>query len=165
VRYLSLATLAATASAAAFAALPAAPATAARGETPFASISGAWSGTGQVRLDGGRSERMTCRAYYNSRDGGNLLGMAIRCASTSFKIELRSNLHYNGGRVSGTWEERNFNASGQVAGRASDGSMNLAISGAVDGSMSVNFGASHQTVSINTSGTGFSGVSMSLSRG
>lgn len=133
--------------------------------TPFSSIAGNWSGTGRLQLDGGRSETMSCRAYYNPRDNGAGLGMAIRCASASYKIELRSTLRYDGGRVSGTWEERNFNAGGNVSGRATDGSMNLSISGSVAGSMSVNFGATRQTVSINTQGVGFSGVSMTLARG
>ena len=33
-----------------------------------------------------------------------------RCASSSYKTEIRSNLHHANGRISGEWGERSFNA-------------------------------------------------------
>ena len=92
------------------------------------------------------------------------MGLAIRCASASAKIDLRSLLAYEGGRVSGNWEERTFNASGEVTGRASSGSMTLNIGGGISGSMSVSLSGSSQSVSIRTSGSGLKGVSISLRR-
>lgn len=134
-------------------------------QAPFATISGNWSGGGQLRLADGTSERLSCRAYYSPKDGGAGLGMAIRCASPSYKIELRSNLRYAGGRVSGSWEERSFNVGGGVSGRASPGSISVSFSGNVSGSMSVSYSGSSQRVSISTGGSGFSSVSLSLSKG
>lgn len=140
-----------------------APATAARSEAPFESIAGRWHGQGRIKLEHS-TESMSCLAYYNAKDGGTMLGMSIQCASTSYKIELRSNLQSRGGRVSGTWEERNFNAGGDVSGSVAESGMNLRISGTVAGSMSVSFGPHHQTVNISTEGAGFSGVTISLAR-
>src|SRR5690606_25723094 len=88
--------------------------------SPFKTLQGSWSGTGQIQFEGGQSERLRCNAYYTNSGGGDVLGLAIRCASASNKIEVRGRLNYNGGTVTGTWEERTFNASGTATGRASD---------------------------------------------
>jgi hypothetical protein len=133
---------------------------------PFAELNGAWTGAGQIRLEGGKTERVTCKAYYTPKDAGVGLGIALRCASTSYSIDLRSNLESNNGRVTGDWEERTFNAAGSVTGRATNGNVSVAISGGgLSGSMSVSFGGTSQQVSITTSGTALKGVSISLSKG
>lgn len=150
--------------AAALAATPALLAPSASAESVLGGLAGTWSGGGQIRLADGRSERLTCRAFYNSRDGGNGLGIALRCASQSYKIELRSSVRLSGGRVSGTWEERSFNAGGEITGSASSGSLRLSFSGTMTGSMSVSYAGSSQRVSISTAGGELSSVSLSLSR-
>jgi len=142
-----------------------APATVSQAETPLSALAGTWSGGGQVQLGDGRSERLSCRAFYTPKEGGASLGMAIRCASPSYKIELRSSLQYSGGRLSGSWEERSFNAGGTISGRASPGSLQLNFTGNVNGAMSLTFSGSSQRVSITSAGGGFSSVSLSLSRG
>ena len=70
--------------------------------------------------DGGNAEALKCRAYYTPKDAGASVGLAIRCASPSNKIELRATLTSAGGRVSGNWEERTFNAMGDVSGQATN---------------------------------------------
>ena len=107
------------------------------GPSPFNTLFGSWGGTGELRLDKGRKERIKCSAYYTG--GGSELGMAIRCQSDSYKIEIRSKLSYSGGRLSGNWEERTFNASGAASGTATPSSIRLSISGAVSGSMNVTY--------------------------
>jgi hypothetical protein len=137
----------------------------AKSVSPFVQLGGTWSGDGRVRYADGSSERIRCRAYYNPKDDGNRLGLAIRCASTSYKMEVRATLYNNQGRVTGTWEERNFNASGRATGRASNGNVSLAISGGgLSGTMSVSFRRSSQRVAILTSGANLRGVSMNLTR-
>jgi hypothetical protein len=147
------------------AAAPAVTSSAAK-TAPFAELTGAWTGAGQIRLEGGKTERVTCKAYYTPKDEGAAIGIALRCASTSYSIDLRSNLESVNGRVTGSWEERTFNAAGNVTGRASNGNVSVAISGGgLSGSMSVSFGGTSQQVSITTSGTALKGVSISLQRG
>ena len=140
-------------------------ASAAQAASPLSKLAGSWTGSGTARFEGGQNERLTCRGHYTIRDGGAGIGLALRCASSSAKIELRSLLNYQSGRVSGSWEERTFNAAGTVSGRASSSSMTLAISGSgLAATMSVSFSGSSQAVSINTSGSTLKGVSIRLRR-
>ncbi len=134
-------------------------------ESPFASLAGTWSGAGQIKLEGGKSENIRCKAYYTTNAGGAGLGMAIRCASASNKIEMRASLTYADGKVSGNWEERTFNAAGQVSGKAAANNLSLSIDGGgLNGSMSVRLGSTSQLVSISTTGSAFRGLNLSLSR-
>jgi hypothetical protein len=135
----------------------------ARVDSPFSSMSGSWSGSGHVSFDSGKSERLKCRASYNPR-GANDLGMSIRCAGAGNAIDLRASLSSSGGRVSGNWEERQYNASGSINGQASANKLSLAISGAIQGSMSVTTSGSSQSVSISTRAGGMTGVNIGLSR-
>lgn len=138
---------------------------AARADSPFSTLNGTWSGAGQIKLEGGSSETLKCRAYYNAKDDGTGLGLAIRCASASNKIELRANLTYAGGKVSGDWEERQFNAGGSVTGQASGSKINLAITGGgVNGSLTVALSGGSHSVSIQTTGIGLRAVNINLSR-
>jgi hypothetical protein len=133
---------------------------------PFVGLTGSWRGAAQIRLSSGDSETLKCNAYYTPRSAGAELGLAIRCASASNRIELRAQLAHAGGRVTGQWEERTYNASGEVTGKASDGKLALSISGAAfKGSMDVRTTGASQTVSIQTEGIALRGVSINLSRG
>jgi hypothetical protein len=141
--------------------LLAAPASAA---SPFAGLTGSWSGGGQIRLEDGRSESIRCSAHYNPR-GGGALGLALRCASASNRIELRASLASRGDRVSGSWEERSYNASGNVSGVASGNSLRLSISGgALSGYMVVTTNGGSQSISVRTDTTALRGVNISLRR-
>ncbi len=140
----------------------AAPATA---EGPFASLNGTWRGAAQIRLQSGSSETLKCHAYYTPKESGVELGLAIRCASPSNKIELRAQLQVTAGRVSGRWEERTYNAAGDVTGSVGDGRLSLTIDGgAFKGSMAVKTSGASQTVQITTEGISLQGVHINLSR-
>lgn len=128
----------------------------------FSSFKGSWSGGGKVRLGDGKSEKIRCRAYYTPKSGGKRLGMAIRCASAGNKFELRASLDSAGNAVSGSWEERTFNAAGNVSGKASGGKLSLRISGSMNGRVTISTTGRKQFVSISASGTGLKGITISL---
>jgi hypothetical protein len=130
--------------------------------SPFDTLLGSWGGSGEMNLDKGRTERIKCNAYYTG--GGAELGLAIRCQSESYKIEIRSKLSYSGGRLSGSWEERTFNASGSATGTAAPNKITLSIHGGVTGTMLVSFTKSSQSVTISTQGTALQGVRITLAR-
>lgn len=137
----------------------------AHAETPFEMLAGTWVGSGQIRLDNGRAEALKCRAFYTQRDDGGL-GIALRCASASNKIELRATLNQDRGSIDGSWEERTFNAAGTVKGKMTPSRINLSITGgSFSGSMNVAILGERHSVSIETNGIGLKGVSINLSRG
>ena len=85
--------------------------------SPFSTLLGSWGGSGEYQLNDGTRERVSCNAYYTG--GGSQLGMVIRCTSQGAKaIEIRSKLSNSGGRISGSWEERTYNAEGTASGSA-----------------------------------------------
>jgi hypothetical protein len=138
---------------------------AAQAASPFADLNGSWSGGGSIKLDDGKSEALKCKAYYLPKGGGAELGLALRCASASNKIELRANLTSAGNRLSGSWEERTFNASGNVTGSASDNRINLSINGGgFNGSMAVTTSGRKQMISVLTQGIALRGVNVNLQR-
>jgi hypothetical protein len=129
----------------------------------FAGLAGAWSGSGQIRLEQGQSEAIRCSATYIPRGGGTALGLSLRCASASGRVELRASLSAGGGRVSGSWEERTYNLSGRVSGSASGGTLRLSITGGISGSMTVTTSGGSQAISVRTD-SALRGVSVHLRR-
>jgi hypothetical protein len=141
-------------------------ATSAKSSGPFASLAGAWSGNGLARLDGGRTETMKCKAYYTDKDAGAGLGISLRCAgAASSNIDLRALLVASGTRVSGNWEERQYNAGGNVSGQVNGNRINVSINGGgLNGTMVVTTTGGSQSVQIATEGVSFKGMSIGLSR-
>jgi len=135
----------------------------ARAKNPFDSLLGTWTGSGKLVLQGGQWENIKCNAYYTG--GGSELRLAVRCASTSYRVEIRSKLTRTGDKISGTWEERTYNAAGSVSGHALGNRLSFSISnGGFSGSMSVSYGASEQSVSILAEGINLKSVNVTLSR-
>jgi hypothetical protein len=131
---------------------------------PFSILVGTWAGKGTARLDSGKRERISCRGYYSGK-GAKILRLNIICANPSTKVELRSVLNNSNGRVSGTWEERNFNQSGTISGSVTDSEMNLSIDGGgLNGSLKMTFGESSQSVIISTNGSALRGMNIELAR-
>lgn len=136
---------------------------AAAADNPFPSLVGSWSGAGEIVLDSGQTEKMACKGYYTGQGAG--LGLAIRCANPSSKIDLRATLTYAAGTVGGTWEERTYNAGGSVVGKASADKVMLKIDGGgLDASMAVVITAASHAVMIATQGTGIKSVNIKFNR-
>lgn len=144
--------------------LAALPAAAVAAENPFPQLAGTWNGSGTAQLEGGKTESLRCKGYYTSASGGSALGLSIRCANASAKVELRANLSYANGAVSGSWEERTYNQSGTISGKASASKLNLAISGGIEGSLSVSVAEGRHSVTVSTGGSALKGINISMSR-
>ena len=149
---------------AAAAALALAPSASAQSPALFAALDGAWTGSGQVKLDSGKSEKIKCKGYYTAK-GGSELGIAIDCANASVRINMRAKLLDAAGKVTGTWEEREFNQSGEVNGSATADKLTVTIAGGLTGTLSISANGSSQTVSISTGGPGFVGADLQFSKG
>jgi len=133
------------------------------GDGTFSALDGAWGGSGSVRLENGKTERLKCKGYYNAKAGSSL-GMAINCGNASFKINMRANLKSAGSSISGTWEEREFNQTGNVSGKQTASGFSLKFTGAISGTMNVSTTGTSQTVSISTGGPGFTGVNLQFAK-
>ena len=132
--------------------------------SPFPELVGTWSGKGTAHIEGGKREKLSCKGYYTG-SGSTQLRLNILCANPSTKVELRSVLQYANGRVTGTWEERNFNQTGTITGSATEEKLRLAIGGAaLKGTLSVSFSGEKQSVSLSTQGSALKGVSITFSR-
>jgi len=130
----------------------------------FAKLKGAWRGRGSVAFRNGNKQRISCRGYYTIKAGGSTLGLAIRCAARDNKIELRARVLDSRGRLSGTWEERTFNATGDISGSAKPGLIRISISGPITGSMRIAFDAKGQRVAISTATTELKNISITMRR-
>jgi hypothetical protein len=129
----------------------------------FDSLRGSWSGSGQIRYDDGTAEGIRCTAYYTGEAAE--LRLAIRCESSTNKVEIRGQLTVQGETLSGTWEERTFNAAGEAKGRVSDGKMSLSvIGGGFKGAMSVSIASGKQSVNIYSEGIKMKSVSITLGK-
>ena len=131
----------------------------------FIALEGAWQGSGQVKMENGSTEKIKCKGYYNAKSGGAGLGVAIDCANASVRINMRANLLDAGGKISGTWEEREFNQTGEITGKATDDKLSLTFAGGISGTMSISTSGTSQTVLISTGGPGFTGVNLQFSKG
>jgi hypothetical protein len=131
----------------------------------FKQLAGSWRSTGTLTFTDGTRQRLSCRGYYVLKSGGDGLSIAILCNAPDQKVEIRSQITQTARGISGRWEERTFNAMGEVSGRASGNKINLSIKGAITGSISISVSGRRHSVEISTEGTGFSRVSISLMRG
>lgn len=132
-------------------------------DSPFRALTGTWNGGGTAKFEGGKRESLRCRGYYTSGSADNL-GLSVRCANASAKVELRANLHYTNGKVTGTWEERTYNQSGSISGQATSNRLNLSISGGISGSLSVSVNGNKHAVIVSTGSSALRGINISMRR-
>ena len=138
-----------------------------RGAGPFAEMAGTWSGSGNITLSSGASERIRCRSAYAVVDGGSTLQQDLRCASDSYRFDLRSDItHRQDGTLQGRWIESSRNISGNVSGRLSGDQVQARVEGpGFSASLTMNTRGERQSVSIQSAGTQVTGLSITLSRG
>ena len=134
---------------------------------PFAGLSGAWAGGGNVSLSDGSRERIVCRARYSVREAGRGLVQNLRCASASYRLEISADVVDRGGALSGSWSEAAHGESGSVSGRV-EGSVVRAVvrGGSFAAGIGINLHGDSQSVTITpSSGTGVRHVTIFMHRG
>jgi hypothetical protein len=140
------------------------PATRAEPYPLFKQLAGSWQGTGDLVLEDGTREKLTCSGYYVLKSEGRGLSIASLCSSAKQKFEFRSLVSENAGAISGQWEERTYHATGQVSGGVTGTAINLAFSGTIEGKVSISLKGQTHTVNVSAAGAGIKGVSISLTR-
>jgi hypothetical protein len=118
---------------------------------PFSDLVGSWSGSGQIQSVRGHSKELHCTAHYAEEFDGNGLTIAMRCTSGATHLDLRATLMAEGYRLSGDWEERHLEASGQADGSITDNVLLFNLhSGDLSGAVGVTTNGSRQGVWIAT---------------
>lgn len=85
---------------------------------PFSGMSGAWTGSGRITMSDGSSEPVKCKATYTAPETGTAIEQVLRCASDSYKFNVRSDIEADGDALSGNWIETTYGLEGTFAGKA-----------------------------------------------
>jgi len=134
--------------------------------SPLLPLSGKWAGAGTVALASGTKERIRCRSNNQVDSGGTSVQLELRCASDSYKFELRSYITYSGGELKGTWDELSRNVGGQVMGRASGSQIQATAAGQTfTAILAMNTRGNTQSITIRSPGSELSEASINLTRG
>jgi hypothetical protein len=136
-------------------------------QAPFAGLSGPWSGAGTITMTNGATERIRCKGSYSVNASGKAVQQSLRCASDTYKLEIRSNIISEGGSLSGSWTEATRGMSGNVSGHASGAAISANVAGAgFTARIDVRTHGDKQSVTLRPQGdTEVSAVSISLHKG
>jgi hypothetical protein len=130
---------------------------------PFEGLSGKWAGDGSIALTNGTTERLRCDATYAVSGGNENLDQTLRCASDSYKFDLRIALSDNNGAILGNWTEISKNVSGGISGRVSRGLIQVTARGQTfTAAVTVATHGSEQTVKIRAQSGDLSQVTITL---
>lgn len=133
--------------------------------TLFKQLAGTWRGEGDLLLEDGTREQLSCNGYYVLKSEGRGLSIASLCKSAKQKFEFRSLVSESGGDISGEWEERTYHATGQVSGSAKGTSITLSFSGTIEGKIAISLNEQSHSVNVSAAaGAGIKSVSISLKR-
>lgn len=131
----------------------------------FSNLAGNWAGGGTLSRKDGNNERLRCQARYDVGGTGEQMNLSIRCASDSFKFDLTGYIINSAGSITGQWSEPNYNSSGSLDGRVSDGKINAhAVGNTFSAHLQVSTQGSRQSVTIQPQETEVTRVSLSLQR-
>lgn len=96
----------------------------------FQPLLGWWVGQGRLGFKNGKTEDVKCRATYRRTETGDGIRQALRCASASGAIEVKSTVLRQGDELSGTWSETKYNFEGEVTGKVIPRGFRVVVSGA-----------------------------------
>lgn len=134
-------------------------------ENPFGRFAGSWSGSGTITVQNGARERIRCRGRYTADATGNTLNLGLRCASDSYNFELQSDITYDGGNISGSWNEVTRQVFGSLFGRSSSSHIEAtAHSVGFTATLLITTRGNNQSVSIKSPGSEISEVAISLAK-
>src|SRR5215468_7151803 len=133
---------------------------------PFSALQGSWSGAGTIKKSSGTSERIRCRSAFEPTGAANL-SLRLRCASDSYNFDLTAGVAYQGGAISGSWQESTRNVGGGISGHsASEGRQVQAVAQTIGVTSNITLitRGNHQSVSIVTPGTEAPEITVSLEK-
>lgn len=131
----------------------------------FEGFAGAWSGSGTIALSNGRTERLRCEAAYAVASAGSSLRQNLSCRSDNYVFELRTEVDYEGGRISGRWSETSRNLVGRISGQARERRIEAVAEGSgFSAEIVMSTSGRRQAVGIRSQGTELSRITVELTR-
>src|SRR5262249_30217401 len=132
---------------------------------PFASMAGAWSGSGKILIKDGGSESIRCRATYTVGNAGAGMNQVLRCASDSYRFDLTTNVVASGSTVSGSGSEPSRNVNGTLGGKITGGDIAALVeANGFAASLSMRTNGNRQIIAIRSQNTDLRGVDITLTR-
>jgi hypothetical protein len=126
---------------------PASAASKSASGNPFDQLKGYWRGGGTMTPKNGKPEKVSCRVTYNV--DGSAVTQTMNCAGTDYKVNTTSKFTYSGGKISGSWNESTYSATGGVSGTAKGNKVHARISGdKFSGRMSISVSGKGHTINI-----------------
>jgi hypothetical protein len=114
---------------------------------PFDQLKGYWRGGGTMTPMNGKAEKVSCRVTYNV--AGSSITQTMNCAGTDYKVNTTSKFNYNGGKISGSWNESTYSATGGMSGTAKGNTVHARIAGdKFSGRMSISVSGKGHTINI-----------------
>lgn len=107
----------------------------ATGATPQAAMQdtvgwlmGRWAGNGNLIPASGTPEPYKCVVTYRRADDGHVQ-QNLRCTGADSKFDASTRLKFDGGRVSGQWQENIHSLSGDVTGAVTASGFEISLTG------------------------------------
>lgn len=98
---------------------------------PFAEFTGSWTGSGQLRPEGGTAERIRCNANYRPGSSQREIELQLRCASDSYNFDLVGQFKADDqNQINGSWTERSRSTGGTAVGNTQGDRLQLHIESA-----------------------------------
>ena len=95
----------------------------------FRPLLGWWTGRGRLGFKNGKTEDVKCRATYRRTESGDGIRQALRCATASGAIEVKSTVLREGDQLTGTWSETKYDFNGKVTGKITPRGFRVLVSG------------------------------------
>ena len=132
---------------------------------PFEGLAGLWSGQGRLGFKDGKIENVTCRTTYFVSVDANELKQNIRCASGGAKIEVKSLVKHDAGKLAGTWTETVYDKSGDISGAVTPRGFLVTVKGSdVNASMDIIVRDVRQIIEIHFTDSTLLGLTLVLSK-
>ncbi len=112
------------------------------------------------------NERIRCKVHYDVVSDGTSLDQTLRCASASYKLEVRSKVAAMGTRLAGKWNEITRDTIGNISGTITSTGIRAMIDGiGFTAELVMSIQANRQSITINPTGaTDISQVAITLTR-
>jgi hypothetical protein len=114
---------------------------------PFDQLKGDWTGGGVVTPAKGGTKKVTCKVSYAV--AGAAITQNMVCNGDDYQFDAKTKFKNNGGKLSGSWNEVIYDASGNISGTAGGDTVHARISGdKFSGRMSIIVSADRHTINM-----------------